>query len=59
MTKPEKKTVRFQLVWGQSEMEAVEAYRATQKPIPNKSEAIRQLVRLALAERGINLDTQH
>lgn len=42
--------MRFQLVMAQSEMEALEDWRGRQKPIPNKSEAIRKLFMQAIRE---------
>lgn len=42
-------TVTFQLAMPETWLARVEEWRATQRPVPSKSAAIRQLVDLALA----------
>jgi hypothetical protein len=45
---PIKKLVRFD----EETLAAVDAYRATQKPLPNQSEAIRQILTEWLRDNG-------
>jgi metal-responsive CopG/Arc/MetJ family transcriptional regulator len=40
----EKKTVRLQLVMGESEVQALDDWRRRQRDVPNRSEAIRRLI---------------
>lgn len=42
------KTVRMQLVLPQSLLTIVEEWRATQRPVPNVSEAIRRLIEMGV-----------
>ena len=48
MAKPEKFPVKKVIGFDRQMLEEIEAYRRTQDPIPNVSEAIRRLVAVAL-----------
>lgn len=45
-------TVRMLLVTTRAQIESVEEWRVTQKPVPNVSAAIRQLIELGLKASG-------
>jgi hypothetical protein len=52
MPRPELFPVKKVVGFDQSMIDAIENWRAKQKPIPNVSEAIRRLVELGLKAKG-------
>lgn len=56
MARPTAYPIKKVIGFDQGTLDAIDAYRREQTPIPNQSEAIRRLVTEALAAHGIKTD---